>query len=146
MFLCIMHTCWYAISTLLDDCFLCVHFTSSKWKLLSFQCHTYTIHLIRAVLSNYRYWGKQEVIIYLKKRKLRMAEFWVILTVKVGSSKNIVVIIETPFIEAILVCFWIFLPVFSSPKEEMAHHFYSWICLITYFSVNITEFYRYVYI
>lgn len=69
-----------------------------------------------------------------------------ILTVKIGSGENIVIIIKTPFIEAVLICFWVFLPVFSSPKEEMALHFYSLICLTTYLPVNIMKLYRYVYI
>lgn len=63
------------------------------------------------------------------------AKFQEILTVKVGSSENIVIIIKTPFIEAVLIGFWVFLPIFSSPKGEMAHHFYSLTYLITYFSL-----------
>lgn len=63
------------------------------------------------------------------------AKFQGILTVKVGSSENIVIIIKTPFIEAVLIGFWVFLPIFSSPNEEMAHHFYSLIYLITYISL-----------
>lgn len=67
--------------------------------------------------------GVMKVVAIIYYFLIVKAKFQAILTVKVGSSENIVVIIKAPFIEAVLVGFWVFLPIFSSPKEEMSRHF-----------------------
>lgn len=42
------------------------------------------------------------------------------LTVEVGRGENIVIIIQAPLVEAVLIRLWVFLPILSSPREEMA--------------------------
>lgn len=43
-----------------------------------------------------------------------------LLTVEVRRGENIVIVIQASLVEAVLIRLWVFLPILSSPREEMA--------------------------